>query len=328
MAQQIRKRRQKTIRYEANNKTTEQLSRGMIYRELGLRLRGQLTVSDANNTAAKTLRGDEFAVVRRVDLIANNTEVIRSIRGPDLWWLNYRYFGVVPEVSAAIANSSVANPAFDSTLRLPLWQPRSIRPMDTCLDGRELSDLKIEVTWGSHLDINGDATGFTVAPVLEVSSLESFGVRGPFSQYRVFPIELEVAATNPGLQVQLPVGKMYRGFTIVTLGDGVERGDILNNLRWVSGTTVFADQTAKELHEEPITRYGLPREPERRGDANNVAGVYFYDHVTDGYLSEAVDSLGFSELTLELDVTKQGSVCKVLVYPHQLIPVRGAQRAA
>ena len=61
----------------------------------------------------------------------------------------------------------------------------------------------------------------------------------------------------------------------------------------------------------------------RRGqDFNNVEGWYFYDHVTDGYLSECIDTLGFSEFELELNVTA-GAASRVFVLPIQVIPVRG-----
>lgn len=323
MAQQIRKRFQRAIGYVANNKESEQLSRGMVYRELGIRLKGQLAVTAANNTAAKTKRGDEFAVIRRLDIIANNTDTLRSIKGPDLWWLNYFLFGTTPEVSSAIGDGATDNPEFDTILRLPFWMPRSIRPMDTALDARELSDLKVEIVWGTHTDINADATAFTVSPTVEISSLESFGVKGPFSQFRMFPIEKSITASNPQFTIDLAVGKMYRGFLLAFENAAADSGAVLNNFKWISGTTVFADQKAKELHEEYITRHGLPRNPTRRGTANDVAGLYLYDHVTDGYMSEAVDALGFSELQLELDVAKPAGDTKVTVYPMQLIPVRG-----
>lgn len=326
MAQQVRKRFQKTVRFSSNNKQTEQLSRGMIYRELAVRLQHAPTLTIANNTAAKLKRGGEWAVVKRIDIVANNTDVIRSISGSELWWLNTFLFGSAPQESIALASD---NPACDSILRIPFWQPRSIRPIDTALDARELSDLKIDVTWGTYTDVNGDATAWTTEPTLEVSSIESFGVRGPFSQWRFFGIEKEITATNPSFQVDLPVGPMYRGFMIVTIDADDMQSDILNNFKWISGTTVFADMKEKNLREEYIARNGIDRGIVRTGDfdGDNFDGVYMYDHVTDGYLSEAIDTLGFSEIKLELDVTVGSGTTKVIIYPQQIIPVRGKNNA-
>lgn len=325
MAQQVRRRFQKTVKFQGNNKETENLARGMVYRELGIRLRGGLTLSAANNTAAKTKKGNEFALIRRLDIIANNTDVIRSIKGVDLWWLNYFLLSGTPQFSTTIGDGSTANPTFDSYVKLPVWMPRSLRPIDTALDARRLSDLKVEVTWGDATSVNDDATGFETNPTCEVSSLESFGISGPFSQWRVYPIEKAITQSNEQFQIEIPVNYMYRGFMLNFTEGGVDTGAVLRNFKWKSGTTVFADISGAELHEEYLARNELSRQIDfLPGNANKLDGYYMYDHVTDGYLSESVDALGFSELTLELDVVA-GADTKVTVYPMQIIPVRGGK---
>lgn len=335
MAQQVRRRPQKNLDYTSNGKDTKDLSRGMIYRELYCRLRGQLTVAAVDNTAAKTLRGDEWAVVKRLDIIANNTDVVKSISGTALWWMNLFMYGSRPEVTATIADAATANPSFDVTLILPFWMPRSTRPIDTALDARELSDLKAEVTWGTHTDINASATGFTTAPVLEIHSLESFNVNGPFSQWRVYEIQKDISATNPNFQITLPVGPLYRGFMLNFTDAGVDSAAILNNFKWKSGSTVFADIPREVLRQSNETRNGLARQfapsaytLDRRGAGNVRNGWYFYDHVTDGFLTEGIDTLGFSEHELELDVTVGAGATKVRVWPLAIIPVRGVKKAA
>ena len=325
MSQQVRRRFQKTVKYQSNNKETENLSRGMVYRELGIRLRGQLSITAANNTAANTLKGNEFALIKRLDVIANNTDVIRSIKGVDLWWLNFFMLSSTPQFSSEVGDGATLNPSFDSYVKLPVWMPRSLRPIDTALDARQLSDLKVEVTWADHTAVNASATGFETNPTVEVSSLESFNVKGPFSQWRVYPIEKAITQSNDQFQIEIPVNYMYRGFMLNFTEAGADSGAILNNFKWKSGTTVFADMTAAELHEEYLTRNNINRQANiLSGNANSLDGYFMYDHVTDGYLSEAIDSLGFSELTLELDVTA-GAASKVTVYPMQIIPVRGGQ---
>ena len=333
MGQQVRRRKLGNIQYQANSKESITLSRGMIYREIYLKLRGAPTLTAANNTQAKTLIGDEWGVVKRIDLIANNTDVIRSISGNQLWWFNYFMYGVPPDITPAIGDVATANAPFASHLILPLWMPRSLRPMDTALDARELSDLKIEITWGDYTDINGDASAWTTDPVIEIHSLESFGAKGPFSQWRVYAIEKEIAATAAQFQVQLPVGPMYRGFLMNFTDAGKDANDILNNFKIISGTTVFADIPALMINELDRLRMSVSRfwddaagvyDPLRRGSTyNNLEGWYFYDHVTDGYLSESIDTLGFSEFELELDVTVGAGTTKVFILPLQIIPVRG-----
>jgi len=334
MGQQVRRRKQGNVDYQANSKVSLSLSRGMIYRELYLKLSGDTLAAIAENTQALTLQGDEWGIIKRIDLIANNTDVLRSISGNQLWWLNYFLYGVPPHVTPRVGDG-VADPDFESYLVLPLWMPRSLRPMDTALDARELSDLKLEITWGSETDIFATcALGWTTEPVLEVHSLESFGAKGPFSQWRVYAIEKTITATEAQFQVQLPVGPMYRGFLMNFTDAGKDANDILNNFKIISGTTVFADIPANLLHRADRTRMSCSRfwhdailgvyDGLRRGTTyNSLEGWFFYDHVTDGYLSESIDTLGFSEFELELNVTVGAGTTKVFILPLQIVPVRG-----
>lgn len=299
----------------------------MQYRLLKLRLKCQPTVTGVNNTAANTKRGDEWAVVKKIEILANGTDVVKTIDGPALRWMNAVWAGVMPKVSATLGDGATANPSLDSTLFLPFMMPRSIRPIDSLLDSSVLSNLEVAVTWGTYTDINATATGWTTQPTLEVNSDESFGQEGSkFSNWRVFSINQTITATEPQYQIDLPVGQVYRGFTLIFTDADVESGAILNNFKWKSGTNVFADVSAGVLNDEWPEKIGLDR---FRADntfvstSTKLAGVYHYDHVDDGYLSEAIDTIGFSEHHLELDVTVGGGTTKVQVIPWQIVPVRG-----
>jgi len=323
MGQQVRKRSQGSISYQKNSVSTLSLSRGMVYREIYINLTGQPTLLAANNTAAKTLWGDEWSIVKRIELVANNTDVLRSFSGNSLWWINFTKMGMTPPTTALMADGATANVSFDSTLVLPLWMPRCIRPMDTALDARVLSDLKLRITWGDSTDLNADAAAWTTDPQINVHSYESFNVQGPFSQWRSYEIEKEITATNPQFQVSLPVGPMYRGFLLNFTDAGKDDGDILNNLKILSGTTVFADVPERILEQAEALRTQNVYQNARKGTTYNSAdGWYYYDHIGDGYLSEAIDTLGFSEMTLEMDVTVGAGTTKVLVIPDQIYPVR------
>lgn len=318
----VRKRKQTTVDFSTNNKTAESLSRGMVYRELYLNLTATPTVTIANNTAAKAGRGDEWSVIKRIDVIANNTDVIKSISGTALWWLNYFLYGRIPNTSSALGDGATANPVCDSALILPFWMPRSVKPMDTALDARTLSDLKIEVTWGTFTDVSDDASAWTTEPSLDIYSLEVFGVSGPFSQWRMYPIENTVTASNPNFQIQLPVGPMYRGFLINTVSDGIDVGTILGNVKVKAGTTIFHDLPERIVELSQVLRTGLESGVARESSDASLDGWYYVDLVTDGYNTEAIDTLGFSEFELELDVTKVGTTDTVHVWPQQIIPIR------
>jgi len=336
MSQQVRRRKEGSVSYSANNQESEDLGRGVVYRELALRLTGQPTIAATKNTTAKTKRGDEWSVIRRIRLMSNGTDVIKSISGDRLWWLNYFMMGR-PKVTPAIGDGSTANPSFDSVLVLPLWMPGGVKPIDTALDSRELSSLEVEIEWGDETSINGDATGWTTEPKVEIFTLESFNVSGPFSQWRVFEIEKEITADNPEFEIELPVGKMYRGFLIETTDGGQDQGDILNNFKMVSGSTVFADVHAQDDVLQQWERIRGNTHPAyddgagaindlRRSDNSQAEGLYYYDHVTDGYMTESIDTLGFSEFKLSCDVSVGTGTTKITVVPLQIIPIRGRNK--
>lgn len=330
MPQEVRKRQHTEVAYSANKKKTEKLERGFVIRELYLRLQGQLTLTAANNTAAKTKRGDEWAVIDNLRIIANESDVIRDLDANAVWWLNFMWYGVAPPVTPTLGDASTANPSFDSLLIVPFWMPRSIRPMDTALDARRLSSLKIEVQWGSHTSINGDATGWETEPTLEVHALESFNVDGPFAQFIINGQEVEIDATNARFEVELTPGNVFRGFLLNTTDAGADDGDVLNNFQWRAGTTVYADQPERVLEEAHRLRGSILRpfngssyDDLRIGDDNDIDGWYLYDHVTDGFMSEAIDTLGFASHRLRLDVTKGAGETKLHVFPFEVVPVRG-----
>ena len=329
-AQKVRTRKQTTVTYQANSKKTENLSRGMIYRELYLRLQGQPTVTLGNNISSKTLLGDEWACVQEIKIVANGTDVIKTISGKALRWLNFFWYGNQPQITPTLGDGATANPTFDSYLILPFEMPNVRRPFDTAFDSSTVSSLTIEVTWGDSTSINADAAAWTTDPTLEVYSLESFGVNIVPTQWRIYPIQKTITATNSKLRVELTTGVMYKGFYINTTDAGVEQGDILNNVKVVSGTTVYYDLPDNLIREITRKRMGLNRNHSgaayddlQIGNNNSFEGNYYIDLTPAGMLTEAIDTLGFSEFHLELDVTVGAGATNLTIIPDELVPVRG-----
>jgi hypothetical protein len=221
-----------------------------------------------------------------------------------------------------------------------------VRPLDTALDSRVLSDLKIRVTWGTFTDIHDDASAWTAEPTLDVHSLESANIKGPFALQTIYSMSKIITANDSKFQIFLPVNDVYRGFLINTTDAGVDANDILNNVKIKSGTTVFFDCPAEVIQQydgwlhpginHPIDnllntggtdRVEAPNSMNiynklQRSDKSNQGGWYFIDLVTDGYLSDAIDTLGFSEFYLELDVSVGAGTTQIDVLPIQITPVR------
>lgn len=330
MAGQVRIRTQgKPLLWAAGANVLEDIGRGMVYRELYLRLTGQLTLVAADNTQALTNPGDEWAVVKNLKIIANANDEIWSVNGPDLRWLNYFLYGVFPVKNLAQIGGGAANPQFDSTLIIPFWSPRSIHPMATALDSGGLASLSVQVNWGTYTDINADATGFTANPQITIESAEIFNVTGPFSRWNMFPMVINPSASNPKEQVRLQVGPMYRGFMLKTLKTGTLAG-----LKLKSGTNVYVDIESDLLNtvlgqNRVATNLVQVYSPNiawlaSSGGTDSPNNYFFVDLVQDGHLSQAVDSLNLSEMILELNVTQADTIT---IYPLQIIPVRSATTA-
>jgi len=206
--------------YQANGKAVDRIPRDGVIRSLFIRLSGQLTLTAANNLRANILLGDEWAVIQRLEIIANNN-TIRSLPGSALWPLNRYYYGLRPAICTQLGDSitngaatGTLNPFFDSVVEIPFWQPRSAKPIEHALPAHLLNDLRVEITWGSHLSISAQATAFTIAPSLEVSAMYSTPIEGEFKMTRVYPISTSVPAANQRQRVNIPTGPQYRGFLI------------------------------------------------------------------------------------------------------------------
>jgi len=329
MPQQIRKRRQTTVQYQANDTQIERLGRGMIYRELHLQLNFELTETASSNIGEDAIeRGDEWAVIKNIRIIANGSDVLRNFTGNQLRWLNKLVYGFNPRNPMAGGVAAEGSLAVSSSLVLPFWSIGTVRPLDTALDARQLTSLEIEIEWGDVSSITSGSATFSGTPTLKVYSLESFGVEADFAQSRVFKIQESSVAVNDQHEMDIPVGSMYRGFLINTSASGVDAAN-LSNIKLKSGTTVFVDQEAALLRDIANMRHGVFVTFDEVGGLednvfvsvdSDIAGWHYLDLVTDGRLKEALDTLGLAELTLELDVNTQTDIT---VLPLQIIPVRG-----
>lgn len=366
-----------TLPYQANGKVVERIPRDGLIRELMIRIRGQLTLTAANNLRSNFLNGDEWNVISRLDIIANNN-TIRSLPGSSLWPLNRFYYGLRPKISTQFGDSlfngaatGTANPFFDSVIKIPFWMPRSVKPIQYALPSHLLNDLRIEIQYGSHLSINSAASAFTTSPQVDVCCFYSTPIDGKFDMTRVYPITTNVSAANQRQRINIPTGPQYRGFLIQCLDStglieqGWNGGDWTNetnktvtsgaadqgiaNFKLTSGDLTFYDlpepvvwQDGMLYTDTPFTQtYGNARGaavatglqtnivtsnqtfanvPSRVSIQSDDRAWYMIDLVRDGYNTEMLDTFGWTELFLELDVE---AAQQINVFPLEVTPVRG-----
>lgn len=317
-AQNIRFRKQRPNAFLKGNPVEEKLKLGFVYRELYFRLHGTVNVTAAGTANSAPMNPE--SIIKRLAVIMDGNNTLRVTDGPALRELTRTYYGTYGHHSV-VDPTSVAQQSFDSYLVLPIWMPHSLRPIDTALDSSPLSNFTYEISWGDISDIVGDATAAWVTePQIECRSLESFGVSPPGDQWRSYSISQPIAAANTQMQIPLTIGNMVRAFQIRTLannGAGVAAParSVLNNLKLISGSETYFD-----LDEYDLANLGTIR---KNVDSIDT-GYYYVDMVTDGYMTEALDSLGFSELYLEADVNAPAGA-RIDVWPQEFVPVRGKQ---
>ena len=331
-----RTRKQQVLNYQANGLVvSNQLGLGMLYRELSLRLSGALISTGSHFGPTTILGGDEWAFVKKIELVVNGGDTIRTFTGEEFRMYNAFTFEKPPRPSQ-LFNSGASTSSFDSTLILPFWDYRGISPVDTLLDSSKLSDLRLQVTWGnpdSATTFSGNT--FTTAPTIGITSRESYGLKGRFSVTRNFRIVQSNVPSGQGYTVILPLGNIYKGFFINTKdASGNDLVDCVDHVQIVSGTNVFLDADYKDLRDWWALRNSahFPRidttfaeMPIALSNKSLLNGWQYINLVDDGYLTEAIDTFKLSELKLVFNTNQ--SIGTMSIIPDQIIPVRNAAKA-
>lgn len=322
--QQVRQDQIGTITFNANQKQVLELPRGPVYYELGLNLRGAPTLTGGNNTLAKTLRGDAWGCLDRLEVVANGGQIIRTYTPDFLRWHNL-HLGLRPYVSPTIGDGSTANPTINEYLSLPFAWPnqRSARGADFALPTAQFSKLELHAYWNTYTGINADASAWTTNPYIEVSYLYRFG--NPTLKYaptvnRMVTQTYSGAATDQ--DVRLTVNRIYRQLLInVQNSSNVDAGAILTGLDVRSGSTIFRKYTETVLRQQYRTRAGMGHFFERalasgtggigqpfQSAKSALDGWYMIDFADDGYNTECLDTRGLTEAVLRLQIAAQSTV--------------------
>lgn len=306
-----------------NSKQSVEVPTGTVIREIYLRLTGAITATAANNTVANTQIGDEWGQVLDISVRMDGRDYIKQIDGPALRWLNFYLYGQFPyKTKNQIGDGITANPSFDSTLILPFWMPKSVRPMDFALDTRMLDRLDIDIQWGTFTNVNSAATAFTTTPQINIYFSDVTNVQGQFARWNVFHQAFSFTGAQTKAQMKLPVGYMYRSILLQDVSA------VLTTIRFKAGRFEWITLPVQILQSAQINRHGdnivqlfQNNTNWRAGSAgdDNLHWMYL-DFVGDGFNAEAINSAGLSEIYLEIDTSATGNF---VLYPQQLVVPQG-----
>ncbi|MBI5970573.1 MAG: hypothetical protein HY884_05410 [Deltaproteobacteria bacterium] len=300
-------RRVGTIVYKQNEAVSFELPRNFPIRGILLRMAADITIITA---AATAYAQGAVKLIKRIEIIANGRDTLKSIDGPGLAELNRQMNGTVNPLGA-VPTAVGANQLMAALLKIDFEMPRSVSPSDANLNSYLFSTLELKITFGAPSDMySANSANVTInsAPIT-VTLLESEGNAGSIV-HKVGSTEKEVTATSTDFQIALPVGNKFRGFLIRAEVDGNPNDSVINKIELRSGTTVFHKWDFTSLKDCNKIDYELESSP---------TGYVFIDFCPDGFMGEALATAGFSDLTLSFDVTKQTGINKITVYPVELI---------
>ena len=313
MGMKILERELGTLTFSAGQTSTLQLPRNYAYRNLSLRFNCDLTWTE---TTAGVVRDSSPAqLIQSIQIRANGRDVIKNFDFAALHRLTQLRTGTRPEYTGPASTGAQTNFLAVVSALVQFEMYRAIKPIDTLLDSSGLSTLELIITWGNGADIMGGAYVGTVtvnSGTLRVGSVEAVGVP-PGTRFMVnkeFAITHTITAVNTRLQIQVPVGNLYRAFLLTTESDAVNVNTILNQVTLQSGTEVFKLRNDLALQADNKVELGLETWP---------AGLYYLEFVKDGRLTEMLDTARLSSLEFILDVAIPGTTDILRIYPTEII---------
>lgn len=319
--------------FSAGQKYPANISLAGNLRGLILELTGTLT--DATNTTG-IQPGDEWGLIQRIDIVINGNDTPMSFSGRELWFMNLFWFNTAPQTNLLLGIGG-ANPSFDSVLQIPFSSPRCVSPNDTSIRTQNLTQMRVDVTWGTFTNISSTASAFTTTPQLGISGYYDDTAFVPPLYRKIQKFQVAFTGAQTQALINLTTSPQYRSLLINTQSGSPAFDDPAvftagSSIQLYSGSTVFYDFPIEQLRQGRNLGGGVPSDV----DATNASPQIFYqrqllknthdnfrawynlDLCPDGQLIEAINSNGLPEFNLRLNVSK---ACTINVLAEQLFPL-------
>jgi len=313
--------------FTAGQMSSYELPRNYSIDRLKFRLTATLSRA-AGATAGAPMDVSGAQLIKGIEVIKNGRETLKGLSAETLMRLCEIRYGTPCYYSVTDTwdgyDLQAAIPfIMDFWLDFGMWN--ALQRFDTLLDSTwrgGITTLDLQITWGQLDDVmtsayDPAAGGVTadVTPVVSVATEEYIdpdAEPGEYAENREYGIRKVIAATNPKEQHKFNIGNRFRSFVLKTYSDDVLRSDILNNVKIMTGSDVLKNRAGYALQEENKQAMGLEE---------IMTGYYLLEFCPDGHLTRAINTLGMSDLTCEMDVTKQGTICVVEIFPVELVKV-------
>ena len=315
MARRNQARKVGQIDFVADSLQSIEIPRKYPIRQIVLDVNGSLVIGTAGSPVLYTGGcGSALKVVKRIELIANGRDTLKSISASALAMKNTFLHSTQPQLTET--GLTAATHPFGGVVVLDVAMPRAVRPEDTLLDTGKLSTLDLRVTFGDGDDMfSTNPTAITSTDCdIQVSMKEAIDLTGKdelYSTYKEYYIEAVIAAASTEHQILLPVGNRYRGFMIECESDGEMVDTILNSVKFQSGTDVYFTMDADDLAGENAITFDLQDQ--------SRTGYYYVDLCPTGQMVDALDATALSRLEAIVDVNAPGTTDIIRIYPCEII---------
>jgi len=313
--------------FTAGQMSSFELPRNYCLDRLKFRLTATLSRgAGATGGAPKDLSGAQL--IREIEIVKNGRETLKVLEPQTLMRLCELRYG-----TPCFLTFTSTWDGFDVQAAIPfvmdfwfdfgMW--KSLQRFDTLLDTTwrgGITTLDLHITWGqlddvmtSAYDPAGAHVTADVTPSVSVSTEEYIdpdAEPGEYAENREYGIRKVIAADNPKEEHKFNIGNRFRSFVIKTYADDVLRNDILNNIMIKTGSDILKNRNALSLREENKTDCGLETMP---------TGYYLLEFCKDGHLTRSINTMGMSDLTAEMNVTKKGTNCVIEIFPVEIVKV-------
>ncbi len=324
--------------FSANAPISFDLPRDSVYKEIALLLEFQVTTG-AGGAFSGFFNGSPWTLIKRLELIADGKDTIKSYDGATLADINMFDYGVYPPTPLMTLAAGATTGLLRFIAIISLEAKGMIRPQNTWLDARKLSSLELRITFGSGLaDLASTTTAvitldtYRITPfgheILDVAGESTFSIAQEVMTSQAFP-------TNTGTQrkFRLNVGNAYSRILISCRDQNGRAG--VNRLQRIAliENGIFTrrnwDAGLLKLHNSLAyapANFNLGSAPNIPGSsATGRAGgyrddVYMLNIAEDGAENSLLDTRGYSDLSLELDWDGANATDLVRFTPRIYVP--------
>lgn len=321
-----------TIRYTAGGRESLELDKNGVLLRLFLRLR--YTVTNGATGPVGPLFQTLARLINRVEILAGGRDVVQSVPG---YFLAARAFleqgtpAYGMNATVVLTNSAVTT--YDVILPVCFTLPLGAREDDCALDTTGLSQLSAIVTWGK-----ADASDLFATPNGAAISVVSLDVEGQYvanpmrntagqivsgrtgkpylvRQLDYTEVAITASSTNFSTILDSRTGLLVTSFLVAQLADNVGVDTVVNTFRMEAASFVYC------LRDAPFIRAENVRDLEIPGGATQ-AGVLYLDPRLNGSVLNAINTAELQgDLKAVMDVTLQGTVCKLAIQRESIRPL-------